>query len=71
MNVKCLTYSRYSTSIPIYTINQERFGSLDGAALERLNKGGYLQLAVMVLHSLGNMQWIIELKNHKRAAGAA
>lgn len=53
-----------------YTINQERFESLDGDALERLNRDGYLQLAVMLMHSLGNMQWIIELKKRKLAAGA-
>lgn len=23
MNIKCVTYSRFSTSIPIYTVNQE------------------------------------------------
>ena len=53
-----------------YTVNQERFAALDGEALERLQRGGYLQLAVMVMHSLGNMQWLIELKNRKNAAGA-
>ena len=23
MNIKCVTYSRYSTSVPIFTVNQE------------------------------------------------
>jgi len=51
-----------------YTINQDRLEELDGAALERLNRPGYLQLALMVVHSLGNVEWLIELKNRKRAA---
>lgn len=51
-----------------FTINQERLDALDGAALERLNRSGYLQLAMMVVNSLGNIEWLIELKNRKRAS---
>jgi hypothetical protein len=54
-----------------FTINPDRLAALDGAALERLNRPGYLQLAIFVVHSLGNVQWLIELKNRRRAAGAA
>jgi hypothetical protein len=49
------------------TISQERLAELDGAALERLNKPGYLHLAMLVVTSLGNVTWLIELKNRKRA----
>jgi hypothetical protein len=52
-----------------FTIDQDRLAALDGAALERLNRLGYLQLAFFVVHSLGNVQWLIELKNRRRAAG--
>jgi SapC len=52
-----------------FTIDQDRLAALDGAALERLNRPGYLQLAIFVVHSLGNVQWLIELKNRRRAAG--
>jgi hypothetical protein len=52
-----------------FTINPDRLAALDGTALERLNRPGYLQLAIFVVHSLGNVQWLIELKNRRRAAG--
>lgn len=53
------------------SVTQERLAKLDGAQLERLNKQGYLQLAMFQLASLGNINWLIELKNRKRAAEAA
>lgn len=52
-----------------FTISQDRLAALDGPVLERLNRLGYLQLAMMVVNSLGNIEWLIELKNRKRAAG--
>lgn len=51
-----------------FTISQERLSALDGPTLERLNRLGYLQLALFVVHSLGNIEWLVELKNRKRAA---
>lgn len=53
------------------TINQERLAELDGQTLERMNQAGYLQLAMLVVTSLGNMNWLVELKNRKIAAGLA
>jgi len=53
------------------TINQERLAELDGATLERMNRAGYLQLAMLVVTSLGNVNWLIELKNRKIAAAQA
>lgn len=49
------------------TISEERLAALDGAALEKLNRAGYLHLAMLVVTSLGNIAWLIELKNRKRA----
>jgi SapC len=50
------------------TISHDRLTELGGVELERLNKSGYLQLAMLVMTSLGNVSWLIELKNRKRAA---
>lgn len=60
---------RTKYSLPgFYTIDQDALAGLDGVKLEGLNKQGYLELAVMVASSLGNISWLIELKNRKRAA---
>ena len=48
-------------------ISQDRLAELDGATLERLNKAGFLHLAMLVVSSLGNVSWLIELKRRKRA----
>jgi hypothetical protein len=53
------------------TISQERLSGLDGETLERLNRRGFLHLAMLVVTSLGNVSWLIELKNRKRAAGTS
>jgi hypothetical protein len=47
-------------------IDPERLAVLDGAALERLNRAGHLQLAVLAAASLGNVGWLIERKNRRR-----
>lgn len=54
-----------------YIINQDRLAELDGKTLESLNRPGYLQLAMLLVTSLGNVNWLIELKNRKIAAGQA
>jgi len=54
-----------------FTINQDRLAELDGKTLEHMNRSGYLQLAMLVVTSLGNMNWLVELKNRKIAAGQA
>ena len=53
------------------TISQERLADLDSKTLERLNRSGFLHLAMLVVTSLGNVSWLIELKNRKRAAEGA
>jgi len=52
----------------LYTISRERFAGLDGAALEGLHRSGHLAAAQWVQSSLGNVGWLVELKNRKRAA---
>lgn len=46
-------------------IGRERLASLDGPALERLNRDGWLSLAFHALASLANIERLIELKNRK------
>ncbi|MEJ2257600.1 MAG: SapC family protein [Woeseiaceae bacterium] len=53
------------------TLSQDRLNELDQQQLERLNKAGYLQLAMLAAASLGNVSWLIELKNRRRAAERA
>lgn len=52
-----------------YTINEERLNALDGAALEALNKAGYLQSIYMVIASLSNLRALAERKLKAHAAG--
>lgn len=46
-----------------YTIHSEKLTQLDGAALEKLNKAGFLPLAFAVAASLGNVKKLIDMKN--------
>jgi hypothetical protein len=52
-----------------YSIGQDRLAALDGAALEDLNRTGFLRLAYFVVSSLRNVNRLIDLKNRKRASG--
>lgn len=47
------------------TINQKKLSTLDGKALEDLNKKGFLQMAYLVLASLNNLEKLIELLNDR------
>ncbi|UGQ46937.1 SapC family protein [Massilia endophytica] len=51
-----------------YTIHEERLAALDGAALERLHKTGYLQAIYMVVASMSNFRVLIDRKNRADAA---
>ncbi len=46
-------------------IDPERLATLDGAALESLNRAGQLQPAFLAASSLGNVARLIELKNRR------
>ena len=46
-----------------YTIGVERFASLDGDALARLNAEGFLRPAVWAMSSLGNVEQLVARKN--------
>lgn len=51
----------------VFTISRERLAALDGAALERLHRGGWLGLAVQVAASLGNLDHLVALKTRREA----
>lgn len=48
-----------------FTIDQERLGLLDGAALAKLNAGGFLRAAFAVAWSLANVSRLVDLKNQR------
>lgn len=50
-------------------VTSERIAALDGAALERLSKGGLLEVAVFAAASLGTMPRLVGRKQRKLAAG--
>ena len=46
----------------LYTINEEKLRSLDGASLEKLNRTGFLESIYMVLASIANFRALIDRK---------
>ncbi|HEU4600367.1 MAG TPA: SapC family protein [Steroidobacteraceae bacterium] len=52
--------------VGLQTINQTKLASLDGAALEKLNRAGFLQGAFLVAASLSNVQRLMAIKQRKR-----
>ena len=46
----------------LYTINEEKLRTLDGAALEKLNRAGFLESIYMVLASIANFRVLIDKK---------
>lgn len=64
---------RYSLT-GLHTISDEKLSKLDGAALEKLNRAGFLQGAFLVLASMNNVRKLIDMKHrrrHKEAMRAA
>lgn len=53
------------------TINVNRLSRLDGAALEELNKSGFLQAAYFIVASMSNVGKLIDWKNRKLSTGGA
>ena len=53
--------------VGLHTLNREKLAALDGAALEKLNKAGFLQGAFLVLASMGNVRKLMWMKQRKRA----
>lgn len=51
------------------TINVNRLTQLNGAALEELNKSGFLQAAYFIVASMSNVRKLIDWKNQKLLTG--
>jgi len=69
MEIEVALDDRVKYQVPGFlTISEQRLAKLDGAQLERLNKPGFLHFALFALASIGNINWLIELKNRKRMA---
>jgi hypothetical protein len=51
------------------TINTDKLSNLNGAALEELNKSGFLQAAYFIVASMSNIRKLIDWKNRKLLAG--
>jgi hypothetical protein len=72
LEVKPTPEQNYSV-VGLHTINQQKLANLDGASLERLNRGGFLQGAFLVINSMSNVRRLIALKQlrQRQQEGAA
>ncbi|QCI79163.1 peptide ABC transporter permease [Hankyongella ginsenosidimutans] len=52
----------------VYTISESRLAGLPGAALERLNRAGFLGAAFLVLASMPNIAALVERKSRRLAS---
>jgi SapC len=52
--------------VGMYTVSEEKLAALDGDALVRLNRAGFLQGAFLVLASMNNVKKLIDMKHRKR-----
>ena len=55
----------------LFTIDEAALAALDGPALDRLHRGGFLRAAFLAAASLGNVNRLIELKNRRRRLAEA
>lgn len=54
----------------LHTLSEEKLRALDGDALARLSRAGFLQGAFLVLASLGNVSRLIDMKHRRRQRDA-
>ncbi len=54
----------------LYTVSEEKLRALDGEALVKLNRSGFLQGAFLVLASHNNMKKLIDMKHRRRRSEA-
>jgi hypothetical protein len=67
LEVKASADENYSV-VGLHTINQQKLAALDGTALERLNRAGFLQGAFLVSSSMNNVRRLIALKQQRQRA---
>ncbi len=53
--------------VGLLTINQQKLAALEGPALEKLHKSGFLESAFLVLASLGNVNRLLAMKQRASA----
>lgn len=70
VEIKLSAEERYSL-VGLHTINREKLAALDGQALEKLNKSGFLQGAFLVIASMNNVKKLIGMKQRKRMQSAS
>ena len=56
--------------VGLHTINREKLAALDGPALEKLNKSGFLQGAFLVIASMNNVKKLMGMKQRLRLQAA-
>ena len=67
LDVKLSAEEGYSI-VGLHTVDQRKLAALDGAALERLNRAGFLQGAFLVIASMGNVKKLMAMKQRRRTA---
>jgi hypothetical protein len=70
LDVKLSAAEGYSV-VGLHTVDQHKLAALDGAALERLNRAGFLQGAFLVIASMGNVKKLMAMKQRRQAAQAS
>jgi len=65
LDIKPSSDESYSL-LGLHTISQQKLAALDGSALEKLNRSGFLQGAYLVLASINNVRRLIALKQRRR-----
>ena len=65
VEIKFTEEERYDL-LGLHTISEEKLANLDGAALLKLNRAGFLQGAFLVLASTNNVRKLIDMKHRRR-----
>ncbi|RHW19099.1 peptide ABC transporter permease [Sphingomonas gilva] len=63
-----LSDARRYTLPGLHAVSEERLAALDGQALARLHRDGFLRLAFLAAASLANVHRLIDLKNRRATA---
>jgi len=66
LEIKLTNEDAYSL-VGMHTINQQKVASLDGKALEELNRAGFLQAAFLVIASMNNVKKLMGFKQRRLA----
>jgi hypothetical protein len=66
LEIKLTSEDGYSL-VGLHTINQQKLASLDGKALENLNKAGFLHGAFLVASSMNNVKKLMGMKQRRLA----